>query len=513
MSVPNEVYKNRYSGNGATDEFAYSFRIIDDDEILVQVADADDVATTLVKTSQYTVSGVEELAGGNVTLGDLTAVTGFYFLPATWTVTLIRNQPLTQLTELSNQGNFRPHTVEYAIDKTVMIAQGLQEQLDRCPKVTSTSGDTGDAYLTTIEADVAASAASAAAASVSEGNAATSETNAGNSAAAALVSENNAATSETNAGNSETNASNSAAAALNSENNASASEINAAASAAAALVSENNASTSEGNASGSAAAALVSENNASTSETNAGISEVNASNSAAAALVSENNAATSESNAAASAAGVNLPAIGVGDAGKTLEVNALETGYQLTAAGYVPIGTILPYYDFDAAVSVDTNYWAYCDGSVVNNAASPFHTMTLPDLSNRYLVGFGTEGGGDIETALWNTGVVGNADHEVNLQHNHDTNIGSFTSGSESSHTHGVSGTTAIEAQGPQLEGSGPRECAVDNHTHTFSVTSGSGSSHSHSVNPPNTTSDNALTTTEDMQPRSIRVRYIMRIA
>ena len=62
---------------------------------------------------------------------------------------------------------------------------------------------------------------------------------------------------------------------------------------------------------------------------------IKSSDSAAAALLSEGNASTSETNAsdsadaaAASAAGVNLPSILAGDAGKQLKVNVGETGYE-----------------------------------------------------------------------------------------------------------------------------------------------------------------------------------------
>ena len=68
-----------------------------------------------------------------------------------------------------------------------------------------------------------------------------------------------------------------------------------------------------------AAKASASAGAASTSETNAGTSETNA--------------AASEAAAAASAAGVNLPAIGGGDASKLLKVNAGETGYEFLAQG------------------------------------------------------------------------------------------------------------------------------------------------------------------------------------
>jgi hypothetical protein len=79
-------------------------------------------------------------------------------------------------------------------------------------------------------------------------------------------------------------------------------------------------------------------------------------------------------------------------------LEALNTTVTDNTDKLVPVGTIVGHYDFNAAVTF-TDDWLYCDGSVIADAASPINGQTLPDLSNRYLVGFGTEGGGDIDTA------------------------------------------------------------------------------------------------------------------
>jgi hypothetical protein len=117
----------------------------------------------------------------------------------------------------------------------------------------------------------------------------------------------------------------------------------AAASAAAAATSETNAATSEANASSSATTAATSASNAATSETNSGLNVGYAEEwankaedslvSAAAGgdLVDDYSALHWAAKAAASAASNNLPTIQAGDAGKILEVNPGETGYQLTA--------------------------------------------------------------------------------------------------------------------------------------------------------------------------------------
>lgn len=206
----------------------------------------------------------------------------------------------------------------------------------------------------------------------------------------------------------------------------------------------------------------------------------------------------------------------------------------------VPVGTILPFYDFNGTVSFDTGAYAYCDGSVVADAASPLNGLTLPDMSNRYLVGFGTEGGGDIDTAAWATAPVGNASHQANLEHSHPISSDGGHSHTVDSHTHGEG--SLIAAIGWDITGaaspgrayqhqttgnnwspntvyggfSGTGASDVANTTEGADVIGDTGSaspgtdvqgSHDHSGS-----TSNSLSTTQDVQPRSIRVRYIIRI-
>lgn len=114
------------------------------------------------------------------------------------------------------------------------------------------------------------------------------------------------------------------------------------------------------------------------------------------------------------------------------EITAKTYAYQspsLTLSKIYPVGTVLPFYDFNAAVSFDTNVWAYCNGTTISDSASPLNGLTLPNLSGRYIVGFGTEGGTDIGSATWNSTVVGS--NLKDLSHTHNT----------SNHTHGYAHT------------------------------------------------------------------------
>ena len=244
--------------------------------------------------------------------------------------------------------------------------------------------------------------------------------------------------------------------------------------------------------------------------------------------------------------------------------------------GLPPIGTILPHYDFNALAAAvpDVNYWRYCNGSVLVYASSPLNGLTLPDLSNRYLVGFGTEAGGDISTAAWNAAAVGNASHQVNLQHSHTVNAHTHSTDIAHGHANTITASvpahyhsaTGITANISGIDGAHPHSIYGDNEagsggvyievdddaantrTVTTGITGGDGT-HGHTVTIAGSTSsgagsngdaafaatmgggvtslgatsvasggasnsgtNNQLSATFDVQPRSIRVRFIMRV-
>jgi len=132
-----------------------------------------------------------------------------------------------------------------------------------------------------------------------------------------------------------------------------------------------------------------------------------------------------------------------------------------------PVGTIIPFYDFNGALTYNTTYWALCDGHTVT-IAGVVGPQTLPDLSNRYLVGFGTERGGDMGTATWDTSPVGNASHEINLAHSHT--VAAHTH-DLSNHTHTIpshthTGTTAASGAGATGGPSTNVTSSESEHTH-----------------------------------------------
>lgn len=133
MTISSTTTKITYNGNGSTDTFPYTFKILDDDDIIVEKRiTATGVITTLVKTTDYTVSGVGEEAGGNVTLVDPATDA-----PSGSQITIRRNMTILQETDYEEYDTFPASTHESALDRLTMIAQQLSEAVDRAIKLDS----------------------------------------------------------------------------------------------------------------------------------------------------------------------------------------------------------------------------------------------------------------------------------------------------------------------------------------------------------------------------------------
>ena len=361
MTVSSSTNRVNYNGDDSTTVFAYTFKVFDQSDLTVILRSSNGTETVQTITTNYTVSGVGDAGGGNVTM--VTA-------PATGEqLTILREQPLTQGLDLVPNDPFPANSIEESLDKITFMVQKHEEELGRAIKASRTNtisgaeftvsasdrankvfafDSSGDLAVTqelgTFRGDWAASTAysvrdlvkdtstnnifivnsahtssgsqplttnansakydlivDAASATTSANNAATSATAAATSATAAATSATAAATSESNAATSASNASTSETNAAASATNAATSESNAAGSESAAATSETNAATSATSASTSASAAATSATNAASSESNAAASQSAAATSATAAATSATSAATNATNAATSA--------------------------------------------------------------------------------------------------------------------------------------------------------------------------------------------------------------------
>lgn len=152
MTVASAISRNDYTGNGSTAVYAYGFRIFVNTDLRVIVKDSSGVETVLTLTTDYTVSGVGG-SGGNVTLVNasqawLTAGN----LSSGYTLTIKRVRPLTQLTDIRNQGEYYPEAIEDEFDKGRMIDLQQQDDIDRSLKFPETALGV-DGTLPELEAD------------------------------------------------------------------------------------------------------------------------------------------------------------------------------------------------------------------------------------------------------------------------------------------------------------------------------------------------------------------------
>lgn len=115
MTVSTEVDHNEYMGNGVTTSFPYTFRIFKKSDLVVQVVDLSENITELTLDTDYTVTGAGGYTGGNVVLSSPLA-NGYQ-------ISISRELPVTQETDLRNQGKFFAEVHEDAFDKLTMLIQ------------------------------------------------------------------------------------------------------------------------------------------------------------------------------------------------------------------------------------------------------------------------------------------------------------------------------------------------------------------------------------------------------
>lgn len=133
--------RNDGLGNGSTGTYPYGFKIFAASDLRVTVRDPDtDEETTLTYPTHYTVTGVGNRLGGNVVLAGTGNPwqDGSGFLDTGWAITARRVRPLTQATDIRNQGGFFADTHEDKFDDLTMIDQQQQDEIDRALKLSET---------------------------------------------------------------------------------------------------------------------------------------------------------------------------------------------------------------------------------------------------------------------------------------------------------------------------------------------------------------------------------------
>lgn len=130
MTIPTTTGASRYTGDGATSQYNYSFYIQDDDDIEVIVTSTADVDTTLTKTTHYTVSGVGASAGGSITL-----IAPYANLTDGYSLAIRLKPALNNSSSFRNDGRLNLSAIEDAIDRLSQADIRQQDEIDRCLKL------------------------------------------------------------------------------------------------------------------------------------------------------------------------------------------------------------------------------------------------------------------------------------------------------------------------------------------------------------------------------------------
>jgi hypothetical protein len=138
MTVSSSTSRVSYSGNGSLTTFAYTFKIFDESDLTVILRASNGTETVQTITTNYTVSGVGDVGGGNVTFTSAPA--------STETVVILREQPLTQGLDLVPNDPFPAQSLEEALDKIVFMTQKHEEELGRAIKASRTNTITGSEF-------------------------------------------------------------------------------------------------------------------------------------------------------------------------------------------------------------------------------------------------------------------------------------------------------------------------------------------------------------------------------
>lgn len=124
MTVASEVNRaGPYACNGTTVIFPFGFKIYDQSHVKVILIDSVGVETVLILGTDYSVTGVNNDAGGSIV-----AATAY---PAGKTITILLDVPFTQDIDLENQGAYYAEVVERGLDLVTQRLLQLQERLNR----------------------------------------------------------------------------------------------------------------------------------------------------------------------------------------------------------------------------------------------------------------------------------------------------------------------------------------------------------------------------------------------
>lgn len=119
MTVEVTDSRERYATDGTSTTFAIGFYFLANSHLQVVYTNSAGVETTLTLTTDYSVTGAGDENGGSITTVSTYASGGY--------ITIVRDVPVTQLTDYVSQDAFPAESHEAALDKLTMIVQQLDE--------------------------------------------------------------------------------------------------------------------------------------------------------------------------------------------------------------------------------------------------------------------------------------------------------------------------------------------------------------------------------------------------
>ena len=124
MTIETTTNRISYTGSGTTGPFSFPYYFLADGDLtVIKTTIADGTEETLTITTDYTVSGAGEAAGGSVTL--------VATLSSSYKLTIIRDPDILQPADYPANDRFPAATHEQALDRATMILQRLKDYIDR----------------------------------------------------------------------------------------------------------------------------------------------------------------------------------------------------------------------------------------------------------------------------------------------------------------------------------------------------------------------------------------------
>ena len=124
MTIETTANRISYTGSGTTGPFSFPYYFLADGDLtVIKTTIADGTEATLTLTTDYTVSGAGEAAGGSVTL--------VATLSSAYKLTIIRDPDILQPADYPANDRFPAATHEEALDRATMIMQRLKDYIDR----------------------------------------------------------------------------------------------------------------------------------------------------------------------------------------------------------------------------------------------------------------------------------------------------------------------------------------------------------------------------------------------